>query len=453
MAEKRGVKKKPARQSFARQNLGGRRRVREILQNVRGMHDILPDDQPQWEKMLRTARDVSETYGFRKIETPIVEQLDLFTRGVGEHTDIVEKEMYILKTGGGALALRPEGTAAVARAYIQYGMDRMAQPMKLWYAGPMFRHEQPQAGRYRQLHQWGIEIFGSDDDPIYDAQVILAMVRFAEGVRLRNVRIEINSIGCRVCRPLYRKKLVEYYRGVIHKTPKGLCEDCKRRLAVNPLRLLDCKNEICQPHKEQAPALLNSICAACKAHFRNVLEYLDELKLPYTLNQFLVRGLDYYNRTVFEVFAEEGTLALAAGGRYDYLTEMIGGKPAPAVGAAAGLDRIGELLKEKNLLPPARPKNKIFLVHVGDLAKKRSLVLIEEFRAEGVRVNESFGKNSLGAQLQSADKEQASIALILGQKEVFEESIIIRDMQTGAQETAPLSQVVPLIKKKLQEMA
>ncbi len=447
-AKKRGRQQRRMPAATARKP----RKKNEQLQSVRGMHDILPVEQAYWERVAKVARDIAEAYGFQKIETPIAEPAELFIRAVGENTDIVEKEMYMLKTGGGKLALRPEGTAGVARAYIQHGLSRVSQPLKMWYMGPMFRHEQPQAGRFREFHQWGIEIFGGEPDPIYDAQTILASFRFLEGMRVKNIRIEINSIGCRTCRAIYRKRLVDYYKNSVLKIPKSLCESCKKRLVKNSLRVLDCKNEQCKKYKEDAPNLLDSVCVECKAHLKNVLEYLDELSLPYALNPYLVRGLDYYNRTVFEMFSGEDTNTLLAGGRYDYLTEMLGGKHTSAVGAAAGIERLVALMKERGPAAPVRVKNKMFLIHVGDLAKKRSIVLVEEFRAEGVRIYEALGKDSLTAQLKAADKENARIALILGQKEVYEESIIIRDMKTGAQETAPLTRVVQLIKRRLRDV-
>ena len=416
-----------------------------ILIPPRGMRDILPEDAPPRDKIVEVSRSIAEFYDFSEISTPILEKANLFERGVGEKTDIVDKEMYTLRTkGGDKLALRPEGTAPVVRAYLQHGMRKLPQPQKFYYFGPFFRHERPQAGRYRQLWQVGLEIVGGDSDPIYDAQIIVMFYRILEELKTGTLMTNINSIGCRICRPGYRTKLVNYYKG------KDVCNDCQKRIKENPLRLLDCKKEQCQPFKAEAPSILDSLCSLCRTHFKQVLEYLEELSIPYFLNPTLVRGLDYYNRTVFEIFPEEDGLAIVAGGRYDYLAEMLGGRATPAGGAAMGVDRVADLIKEKNpKLFTSKVKKKIFLVHIGDLAKKKSLPLMEEFRKANIHIRTSFNKNSLSYQLESANKFNSDIALILGQKEVYEESIIIRNMETGVQETVPFVKVVDEVKKKI----
>lgn len=422
------------------------------LQTVKGMHDVLPVDQPFWEKIQKALREIAEFYNFLPITTPIVESADLFNRTVGETSDVIEKEMFALKTkGDDLLVLRPEGTAGVARAYIQHGLSHLPHPLKLFYFGPFFRYEQPQAGRERQFHQVGFEIFSNENDPIYDAQTILLCYRLLEELKIKNIGIHINTIGCRVCRPNYRKQLISYYK----PKEKELCGDCKRRLALNPLRLLDCKRPSCQPLKENAPTILDSLCSLCKNHFKSVLEHLEDLKLPYVLNRFLVRGFDYYTKTVFEFFTDSDPgeepfrVALGGGGRYDYLIESLGGKPTPAVGAALGVTPILEILRRRAITFTPKAKEKIFLVHIGDLAKRKSLTLIEELRKENIPVMELLGKESLGAQLRAADNITAPLALIFGQKEAYEESIIVRDMKTGAQETVPLNKVAALIKKRM----
>lgn len=418
------------------------------LQSPKGMRDILPAEQPLWEKIKKASQDTANFYNFFKIDTPILEKAEVFERGVGVLTDIVEKEMFVLKTkGGDRLVLRPENTAGIVRAYFEHGMSRMSQPTKLYYFGPFFRHEQPQAGRYRQFHQYGFEILGGEDDPVYDAQIILASIRTLEDLKIKNLSLQINSIGCRNCRQVYRRKIQEYYRRFSTK----ICKDCKRRVSINPLRLLDCKNEKCQPIKEDAPAMINYLCASCRSHFREVLEYLDSLDISYSLNNFLVRGLDYYNRTVFEIFSESYPNALGGGGRYDYLAELLGVKKSglPAVGASFGVERITELMKTLGINGLLKPKAKVFLIQIGKPAKKKAFLLIEEFYKAGIKVVESLGRESLRAQLKAADKEEAEMALILGQREVFEESIIIRDMKNGVQETVPLSKVVDEVKKRI----
>lgn len=418
------------------------------LQSPKGMRDILPLEQPLWERIKKTSQDTANFYNFSKIDTPIVEKVEVFERGVGVSTDIVEKEMFNIKTkGGDKLVLRPENTAGIVRAYFEHGMSRMSQPMKLYYFGPFFRHEQPQAGRYRQFHQYGFEILGGEDDPVYDAQIILAGIRTLEDLKIKNLSLQINSVGCRNCRQVYRRKLQDYYR----RFSGGICKDCKRRASINPLRLLDCKNEKCLPIKEDAPAMINYLCAPCRSHFREVLEYLDSLNLPYSLNNFLVRGLDYYNRTVFEIFSESFPTALGGGGRYDYLAELLGLKKSdlPAVGASFGVERIVELMKIMEISGLLKPKAKVFLIQIGKPAKKKAFSLVEDFHKAGIKIIESLGKESLRAQLKVADKEDAEIALILGQREVFEESIIVRDMKSGVQETVPLSKVVDEVKKRI----
>ncbi|MDO8602164.1 MAG: histidine--tRNA ligase [bacterium] len=421
------------------------------IQSVRGMHDILPADYPLWDKTYKAFKDVMEFYNFSQMSTPILESLDLYTRTLGETSDVVEKEMYTIKTkGGDQLAMRPEGTAGIVRSYIENGMSHQSHPVRLAYFGPFFRHDKPQAGRLRQFNQVGFEIFSSENDPLYDTQTMLAAYRFIEGLKIKGVTAQINTIGCRICRPNYRKTLVSYYKS--HE--KKLCGDCRRRLPINPLRLLDCKTPICQTFKEQAPTTLDYLCVFCKTHFKELLEYLEDVKLPYSLNHFLVRGLDYYTKTVFEftldpVSGEENlAFALGGGGRYDYLVEMLGGKSTPAVGAALGIERILEVIKKRNLISFGRSKERIFLVHIGDLAKKKSLSLIETLREGGIHVVESLGKESMDAQLRNANKAEVPFALIFGQKEAYEESVIIRDMKTGAQETVPILKLVASIKKR-----
>ncbi len=422
------------------------------FQSVKGMHDVLPAESCVQEKIYRLAREILEFYNFNSIATPLVEYLGLYNRTTGEATDIVEKQMFTLKTKGGeTLALRPEFTPGIGRAYIQHGMSHYPHPVKLFTIGPLFRYEQPQAGRFRQFNQIDAEIFSTENDAIYDAQGILACYRILDELKIKNLIININTIGCITCRPNYRKALVSYYKN----KEKQLCTDCKRRLPVNPLRLLDCKEPICQPLKEQAPNTLDYVCATCKKHFKEVLEYLDNLALPYALNPYLVRGLDYYSKTVFEINTQpaEGEekidFALGGGGRYDYLIEELGGRPTSAFGWALGVERIIDVLHTRNILPSSRPKEKVFLIHIGDLAKRKSLCLIETLRHAHINVIESLGKESLAAQLRAADKADAPLALIFGQKEAYEESIIIRDMKTGAQEMVPLTKLPEMIKRKL----
>jgi histidyl-tRNA synthetase len=419
------------------------------FQTPTGMHDILPKDQKYFKKIYNVVEDTTDFYRFSKIETPILEETELFSRGVGVGTDIVQKEMFSFRTrGGDYLSLRPEGTAPIARAYIEKGMFNLPQPVKLWHFGPYFRYEKPQAGRFRQFWQFGFEVFG-DKNPVIDAQIIQIFYIILKKLKFKNLLIEINSIGDSQCRPYYKKLLTSFLRS----REKALCADCRRRLRINPLRVLDCKQEKCQRIISQAPQILDHLCNECRQHLKEVLEFLDEISLPYHLNPYLVRGLDYYTKTVFEIVEDtpQGRVlgSLVGGGRYDNLVKLLGGKDIPAMGASAGIERIVTSMKEKKIRFPSRRKPQIFLAQLGKAAKRKSLKLSEEFRKANIQIAESLGRDSLKAQLARADKLGASYTLILGQKEAVEGTIIIRDMKTGKQQTVKLDKVVKKLKKKL----
>jgi len=419
------------------------------FQSPTGMHDILPPEQRYFQKIYEVSENIANFYQFQKIETPILEETELFSKGIGFSTDIVGKQMFSLRTkGGDCLTLRPEGTVPVVRAYIEHGMFNLPQPVKLWYFGPNFRYEKPQAGRYRQFWQFGFEVFG-EESSVIDAQIIQIFYNILRELKLKNLIIDINSIGDNQCRPYYKKLLVSYFRS---REP-SLCADCRRRLRENPLRILDCKEEKCQRIISQAPQMIDHLCENCHSHFKEVLEFLDEIELPYHLNPYLVRGLDYYTKTVFEIYeeSEEGRAqgALTGGGRYDALVKLLGGKDTPAVGASTGIERIIAAMKTKAIRLPQESRPKIYLAQLGTLAKRKSLRLLEDFRAAKIQVSESFGRDSLKAQLARADKIEVKYTLILGQKEALEGTIIIRDMETGRQETIKTEKVIKEIKKKL----
>jgi histidyl-tRNA synthetase len=421
------------------------------FQSPTGMHDILPAEQRYFQKIYNVVKSIADFYGFGKIETPILENTELFSRGIGLSTDIVGKQMFSLKTkGGDELTLRPEGTAPIVRAYIEQGMFALPQPVKLWYFGPFFRYEHPQAGRYRQFWQFGFETLG-EKGPVIDAQIIQIFYNILREIRLKNLVVEINTIGDSQCRPYYKKLLVSFFRS----REAALCSDCRRRLRENPLRILDCKDEKCQRIVSQAPQMIDHLCEECHNHFKEVLEFLDEIELPYSLNPYLVRGLDYYTKTVFEIFAEgpEGKSqgALVGGGRYDALGKLLAGKDIPAVGGAAGIERIISLMKERNIELVEPSPAKIFLAQLGNLAKRKSLKLMEDFRKEKISVAEAFGRDSLKVQLAKANKIGVKYTLILGQKEVLEGTIIIRDMSSGKQETIKLEKAVDEMKKRLKK--
>jgi len=425
---------------------------RKIISGVKGMRDILPAQQPLWDKMRKGAEETAAAFGFWRLDTPILEEQDLFARGIGLGTDIVEKEMFTLTTRGrDKLALRPEFTAGVVRAFIQHGLFSLAQPLKLWSLGPLFRYEQPQAGRFRQLRQFNLEVFGAAD-AILDAQIIQAGFWFFKKIGLKNIILHLNSLGCAKCRKEYRRALLAYYRP--HKNK--LCADCKKRSRQNPLRLLDCKKEQCQELAQKAPLLVDHVCDDCKDHFKQVLDYLDGLEISYYLDNTLVRGLDYYNKTVFEFFAadeKEGKKnALGGGGRYDGLVKLLGGKDTPAVGMAVGLERVAEEIKKQGVKINGQNQPTVFLIQLGKMAKKRSLLLFEELLRARLAVAESFSRDSIKSQLKLADKQGAKIALILGQQEALDDSVIIRVMETGVQEIVPLVKVIKELKKKLQKL-
>ena len=427
-----------------------RRRAKQY-QTVRGMRDILPQDQPFWQKLRKTVERIANDYSFQRIDTPIVEFRELFERGTGKGTDIVEKEMYKFKTrGGDDVTLRPEGTPSVVRAYIEHGMQSYPKPVKLFYIGPMYRYDRPQEGRYRELFQFGFEAIG-EQDPIMDAQLIQMAVRIYQALGLKKVSVQLNSIGCKECRPNYNKLLVNYF----NNRKKALCMDCKKRLKINPLRILDCKEDKCVQVVSQAPQTIDHLCDNCKQHFTFLLECLDEIEIPYELNPRLVRGLDYYTKTVFEIWpknTEEGNQsALGGGGRYDYLVELLGGMPTPAVGFAGGIDRIVGEMSKLNVEAYYPPLPRVYLAQLGDLAKKKSLKIFEEIERSGIVVAESFGRGSLKSQLRQANHLNVEIVLIIGQREALDETVILKDMRSGSQEIVTFEKVVKEVKKRLKD--
>ncbi len=419
------------------------------LQTLSGMHDILPKDQVYFKKIQKTVESISNYYSFEKIDTPIMENAEVFIKGTGASTDIVEKEMYTFKTKGGELiALRPEFTASIVRSYIEHGMFTLPQPVKLWSIGPIFRHERPQAGRYRQIHQFNFEALG-DSSPSIDGQVIQMCYDILKDLGFKNINIEVNSIGDPECHPSFKKILTNYFRS----RKSALCSNCQRRLKENPLRILDCKEEKCRSIRAEAPQIIDHLCEQCHIHFKQVLEFLDELELPYTLNPYLVRGFDYYTKTVFEIVekSENGASqgSLVGGGRYDGLVKLLGGRDTPAFGAAGGIDRIINLMKTREIKIEKKDEPKIFLAQLGQLAKRKSMKLFEEFRAAKIPVAESFSKDSLRSQLNTADKMKIKWVLIFGQKEALEGFITLRDMETGTQEEIKLDKVVAEMKEKI----
>lgn len=416
-------------------------------QTVRGMKDILPVNQKYWDFMRDHIKSIAEDYSYKRIETPILENLQLFTHTLGKQTDIVEKEMFsFIDKSGEKLVLRPENTAPVARAYIEHGMFNQPQPVKLFYFGPMFRHERPQSGRQREFHQVGFEILG-DASPAIDAEIILIANNFLKEMGIE-ITVQINSIGDLESRAAYRKALQEYYKN----KKASLCADCKKRLTKNTLRLLDCKNVKCVNLKENAPQTVDYLTESSRDHFFRTLEYLDELQIAYNLNPFLVRGLDYYNNTVFELWEkddETGKTALGGGGRYDYLVEMLGGRETPACGFALGLERVIATLRDKKIDLPKKKIPDVFLAQIGEQARKKAMAFFEQLRKSDLKVAANFSKQKLKSQLDLANKMGVKIVLILGQREIVDETILMRDMDSGIQEVINFKKVIPEIKKTL----
>ncbi len=418
-------------------------------QLLRGMKDNLPTDQPYWWWLFDVIRRLAATYGFERIETPILEATSLFVRSVGEGTDIVGKEMYTFTDKNGeSVTLKPEGTAGVARAYIEHGMLNLPQPVKLWYFTPLFRHDRPQAGRYRQHWQAGFEIYGGGQ-PILDVQLILLARALYATVGIETV-VQVNSVGDKNDRAQYVKAL----QGFLKTKKSELTEEQRLTLQKNPLRLLDSKEPALRALLEEAPQIIDFLDQPAHQHFTQVLEYLDDQDIAYALNPRLVRGLDYYNRTVFEFWAagdDVGQTSLGGGGRYDGLIETLGGRPTPAVGMGLGIDRLILQLKDRQVAPPPPEPPEIFLAQLGEPARKKVLTLFERLRAEGIRVSECLTKDGIKQQLEVANKLGAHYTLIVGQKEMMDETILIRDMENGIQEVVAFDKIINEVKKRLEK--
>jgi histidyl-tRNA synthetase len=425
-----------------------KKKSKEPLQSVRGMRDILDERYYHFQGFFEKAQEIAVYYGFKPIETPILEHEDTFTTAIGIGTDAIDKEMYTLKTkGGDHLALRPENTAGVMRSYIEHGMQALPQPVLMYYYGPFFRHDKPQRGRYRQFYQFGLESLGSEKS-IIDALIIKTTLAILEEAGAQNLYVSINSIGDKECRGTYIRELTNYYK----KNISNLAPLDRERLKVNPLRILDSKEEKTIEVNIGAPDSLTYLCASCKKHFKEVLEYLEQMEVSYTINKSLVRGLSYYTRTVFEIIeengGEEGTpLTIAGGGRYDYLGKQLGSKKdIPAMGVSIGVDRVVESSWYKKLCPRILKKPKIYFIQLGFDAKLKSLNVIEILRHGKVPIAQSISKDNIGAQLAIAEKLGMRYVIIFGQKEALENSVIFRDMNTRSQETVKLPKLLEYIK-------
>ena len=420
---------------------------KEPFQSLKGMRDIMDSEYYYFQGFFEKAQEVAIYYGFKPIETPIVEQEGVFTSSIGEGTDIIDKEMYTLKTkGGDHLALRPEHTAGLMRSYIENGMQSLPQPIPFYSYGPSFRHDNPQKGRYRQFYQFDMDVLGSDKS-ILDALVIKTTWTILEEAGAKNLSVDINSIGDKECRSSYIKELVSYYKKNINSLPAV----DRERLKTNPLRILDSKEEKTVELNQNAPDTLSHLCPSCKKHFKEVLEYLEKMDIPYTINKCLVRGLSYYTRTVAEIMIEDEEtgkkITIAGGGRYDYLGKQLNSKKdVPAVGMSIGVDRVVEAPWFNKLSPRILKKPKIYFIQLGFDAKLKSLNVIEVLRKGKVPIAQSISKDNLSAQLAVAEKLGMHYAIIFGQKEAMEDSVIFRDMTNRSQDTVKIENLLDYIK-------
>jgi histidyl-tRNA synthetase len=415
-----------------------------MITAIRGTHDILPGEVEKWQLVERTARDWCERYGYVELRTPIIEHEELFAKGTGASTDIVQKEMYsFTDKGGERVTLRPEATPSIVRAYIEHNLEQALPAAKLFSLGPMFRYERPQKGRYRQFHQLDVEVFGLTD-PAIDAEVIDLAWTLVDALGIRPAELIINSVGCAACRPRFQEALL---RALGDDLPK-LCEDCQRRARTNPLRIYDCKVEADQPIIDRLPHSIDYLCEACAAHFAGVQGHLDAFGIAWQISHRLVRGLDYYTRTTFEILGQAlgAQNALLGGGRYDGLVKDLGGPDRPGIGFAAGLERLVLVLPEAVLPTPA---SRAFVVAIGDEGRPQALKLLRELRRAGLSAQMEFEARGVRAQMKRADRLQARVTLIVGGDELARGEVTVRDMQSGEQRPVERSAVIETVREML----
>lgn len=415
----------------------------------RGTYDILPEKARDWYRLEEKAVSLFERYGYARIVTPTFEHTDLFQRGIGESTDIVQKEMYTFEDKRGrSLTLRPEGTAPVVRAYLEHNLSSRPLPVKLYYMGQMFRYERPQAGRNREFWQIGVEAMGAMD-PSLDAEVILLLIHYLRDVGLSDLNLHINSMGCTECRPRFISEL----RKSLGNYEDQFCGDCQRRVKENPLRIFDCKKEQCQENLEKAPRISDFICSSCSDHFKSVQSYLEETSTDFELNHRLVRGFDYYTKTTFEVVS--GRLgaqnALGGGGRYDQLVEEFGGPATPGIGFAIGLERVLLALSEESDQNRVHPNPLVFIAALGKESKQKAFTLLYQMRSQGISADTDFQDRSLKGQMKMANKRGATYTILLGSDELDKGVCGTRDMDTGDQQEISLEKCVDWLKQKLRE--
>lgn len=415
------------------------------LQALRGTQDILPNDIYKWLYMENIIRDLCALYGYGEIRTPIFEETKLFLRGIGDTTDVVTKEMYTFEDRGGrSITLRPENTASAVRAFLEHKLYGDQGVHKLFYIGSMFRYDRPQAGRYREFHQFGVEILGASS-PLADVEVIVLAYRLFQKLGLQNLELRINSIGDKNCRNAYKKELISYYES----QKDMLCEDCKQRLYKNPLRLLDCKEDNCKLLAKNAPVITNYLCEECHNKFEKVKSGLTALHISYVIDPGLVRGLDYYTNTAFEIqYPPLGAQsAICGGGRYDKLVEEMGGPDVPGIGFAVGLERLLLALEGQNLIPNCPQKSSVYIVALGKKAEIEGLKIQGELREKGVMTYMDLQEKSLKGQMKQAGKVQSIYAVIIGENEIEQGKATVKHMQTGEQSEISFSQVADYISR------
>lgn len=415
------------------------------IKRIKGTQDILPDESYKWTALEQKIRQVMQSYNFLEIRTPVFEQTDLFARGIGQLTDIVAKEMYTFEDRGHKkITLKPEMTAPVMRAYIENMLFARAPQNKIYYIAPLFRQENPQAGRLRQFHQFGAETLGAEH-PAADAEMIDLAMTVYQQVGLRNLQLTLNSVGDLVCRNPYKKALQDYIEPLLNK----YCPDCQRRYEENPLRILDCKNERCSQLNRDAPKIAQHLCPACQTHFDSVKDHLQSLEIPFVENPYLVRGLDYYTRTVFEITSDAlgSQNAICGGGRYDLLAEELGGQPTPAVGFASGIERLLMIAEKQNLsiAEPQRPD--VFFIALGAEAQKQSLFWLKKIRAAGLSAELDLLERSMKAQMREANRQRARFVVMLGEDELKQNTFSIKLLDHGRQISAAFTDLITVLRE------
>lgn len=417
------------------------------MQALKGTHDILPEEMYKWDYMEGVIRKICDTYGYKEIRTPIIEGTELFQRGIGDTTDVVTKEMYTFTDRGNrSVTLRPENTASAVRAYLEHKMYGDQQVHKIFYIGSMFRYDRPQAGRYREFHQFGLEVLGASS-PLADAEVIAMAWEIFHTFGLKDLKLHLNSIGDKNCRPAYREKLIQFLEG----KKDQLCDDCRERLYKNPLRILDCKEEGCRHASEGAPIITDYLCEECQKKLESLESYLDALGIPYELDPSLVRGLDYYTNTAFEIqYTPLGAQsAVCGGGRYDGLVEEMGGPSTPGIGFAIGLERLLLALEMQGLIPQEKEKKRIYIAALGGQAEVMGVKIQQALREKGYTADMDLQGRSLKGQMKQSGKLKASFTVIIGNDEIESGQAVVKNMTEGKQENVPFDQVVDYVIKGL----